>query len=97
MKRRGRAEIQKFLAEVFSLPFVMAAQSKVIEQSVKFIKPDVALVITRVERVGQRTPTGEELGTRETTHLRVLMKSKENWKIISHLISDARDPQRREH
>lgn len=97
MKRKGQAQIEKFLAEVFSLPFVMTAQSKVIEQSVKFIKPDVALVITRVERVGQRTPAGEELGTRETTHLRVLIKSNGNWKIISHLISDARDPQRREH
>jgi uncharacterized protein (TIGR02246 family) len=46
MKRKGRAEIEKFLAEVFTLPFVMAARSKVVEQSVRFIKPDVALVVT---------------------------------------------------
>lgn len=97
MKRKGRAEIEKFLAEVFSLPFVMAAESKVAEQSVRFIKPDVALIVTRVERVGQRTPTGEELGTRQTSHLRVLVKSEGTWKIVSHLISDARDPERREH
>lgn len=97
MKRKGRAEIEKFLTEVFSLPFVMAAQSKVVEQSVRLIKPDVALVITRVERVGQRTPSGEAMGTRQTSHLRVLMKSGESWKIVSHLISDARDPGRSEH
>lgn len=97
MKRRGRAEIEKFLAEVFSLPFVMAAQSKVVEQSVRFIRPDVALVVTLVERVGQRTPSGEALGTRQTSHLRVLVKSGGSWKIVSHLISDARDPERREH
>ena len=30
MKKKGRAEIAKFLTEVFSLSFVMAAQSKTI-------------------------------------------------------------------
>ena len=97
MKRKGRAEIEKILAEVFALPFVMAGQDKVVEQSVRSIKPDVALVITRVERVGQRIPSGGELGTRQTSHLRVLVKSKGRWKIISHLVSDARDTERREH
>jgi hypothetical protein len=91
MKRKGRADIEKVLAEVFALPFVMAGQSKTVEQSVRFINPDVALVLTRVERVGQRVPSGAELGTRQTSHLRVLVKSKGQWKIISHLISDARD------
>lgn len=97
MKRKGRVEIEKVLAEVFSLPFVMEGQSKTAEQSVRFLKPDVALVVTRVERAGQRTPTGAELGIRQTGHLRVLVKSKKRWEIVSHLISDARNPQRREH
>ena len=97
MKKKGRAEIEKFLNEVFSLPFVMGGQSKTVEQTVRTIRTDVALVITRVERVGQRTPTGGDLGTRQTSHLRVLVKVGNEWKIISHLISDARDPQRPEH
>jgi uncharacterized protein (TIGR02246 family) len=97
MKKKGRAEIEKMLAEVFSLPFVMAGQSRTAEQSVRSIKPDVALVVTRVERAGQRTSSGLELGTRQTSHLRVLMKSDGGWKIVSHLISDARDTERREH
>lgn len=97
MKRKGRAEIEKILTQVFSIPSVMAGQSKTIEQSVRFIKPDVALVWTRVERAGQRAPSGAELGTRQTSHLRVLMKSERRWKIVSHLISDARDTERREH
>ena len=96
MKRKGRAEIEKILGEVFSLPFVMAGQSETANQSIRFIKPDVALVITRVERAGQRTPSGAELGTRQTSHLRVLMKSGGRWRIVSHLISDARDTERRE-
>ena len=93
MKRRGRVEIEKLLGEVFSLSFVMAGQSKTVEQSIKLIKPDVALVTTRVERSGQRTPSGAELGTRHTSHLRVLLKSGGRWQIVSHLIADARDPQ----
>jgi uncharacterized protein (TIGR02246 family) len=97
MKKKGRSEIETFLSEVFSLSFVMGAQSRTVEQMVRTIRPDVALVMTRVERVGQRTPTGAELGTRQTSHLRVLVKVAGEWKITSHLISDARDPERREH
>lgn len=96
MTRKGRTEIEKFLTEVFSIPSVMAGKGKIVDQSIKLIRPDVALVVTRVERTGQRTPSGEELDTRRTTHLRVLVKT-DRWQIVSHLISDARDPQRREH
>jgi len=97
MKKKGRAEIEKVLAEVFALPFVMAGESRTVEQSVRFLKPDVALVNTRVERLGQRVASGAELGTRQTSHLRVLVKSKGQWKITSHLISDARDTEQRAH
>jgi uncharacterized protein (TIGR02246 family) len=97
MKKKGRAEIEQLLTQVFSLPFVMAGQSKTSEESVRMLRPDVALVITRVERVGQFTPTGEQLGTRQTSHLRVLLKVDGEWKIVSHLVSDARDPERRDH
>jgi uncharacterized protein (TIGR02246 family) len=97
MKRKGHVEIEKILAEVFALPFVMAGQSKTVEQSVRFINPDVALVSTRVERAGQRVASGEELGTRYTSHLRVMVKSKAQWKIISHLISDARNTEQPRH
>ena len=96
-KRIGRAEIEKVLAEVFALPFVMAGESTTVEQSVKFIKPDVALVITRVERKGQQVASGTALGTRQTSHLRVLVGSGKEWKIVSHLISDARDTEQEKH
>lgn len=35
-----------------------------------------------------------EIGIRQTSHLRVLAKSKGQWKIVSHLISDTRDTER---
>lgn len=97
MRKTGRSEIEMFLKEVFSLPFVMGAESQPVEQSIRMIEPNVALAITRVERTGQRTPSGDELGVRHTSHLRVLVKFRDGWKIVSHLISDARDPQRSVH
>jgi hypothetical protein len=59
-------------------------------QDIRFIRPDVALVKTRIERRGQLMSTGEPMGTRYTTHLRVLVQGGEGWRIVSHLISDSR-------
>lgn len=97
MKRKGRAEIEKILAEVFALPFVMAGESKTVEQTVRFIKPDVALITTRVERTGQEVADGDALGTRQTSHLRVMVRTGKQWKIVSHLISDARATEQPKH
>jgi uncharacterized protein (TIGR02246 family) len=97
MQRQGRAEIEALLAQVFALPFVMAASSQVVEQFMRFLHDDVALVWTRVERTGQLKQSGEPLGIRNTSHLRVLVKSDGAWQIVSHLVSDARDLASSEH
>lgn len=97
MTRRGRVEIESMLKEVFALPFVMEGNSKTVEQTVRFLKPDLATVVTRVEREGQKLPTGEAMPVRKTSHLRVFMRLGKKWKIVSHLISDARDTERRGH
>ena len=97
MKRTGRAEIENTLKEVFAMDFVMSGKSKTVEKTVRFIKPDVALVESRVEREGQEMKSGEKLETRKTSHLRVFAKSNGKWQIVSHLISDARDTERSEH
>ena len=76
---------------------VMAGKSKTVEKTVKFINPDIALVTSRVERVGQQTRAGEEMPTRKTSHLRVFVKSGGRWQIVSHLISAARSKERPEH
>ena len=97
MSRVGRAEIEKLLTEVFALPFVMAGDSETVVQDIRFVKSDLALVLTRVQRKGQRNPTGQDIGQRRTSHLRVFAKTDGNWQIISHLISDARDTQQAVH
>ena len=97
MTRNGRVEIQKMMEEVFQLPFVMRAESEVVDQKIRFVRPDVALVTTTIERRGQMTPSGESLGIRNTYHLRVFVRSNGRWQIVSHLISDARDPRAASH
>ena len=93
----GRAEIEAMLREVFALPFVMAAKSRVVDQTIRFLTPTVAVICPKVERVGQQTPTGVELPVRHTSHLRDVQKFAEEWKSVSHLISYARDRQRAQH
>lgn len=84
------------MKEVFQLPFVMAGDSRVTNQ--KFIQLDdkIVLVITSIERTGQRTPDDKQLGIRQTTHHRVFKKESE-WLIVGHLISDARDTESNKH
>ena len=97
MKRTGRVEIEKTLKEVFGMDFVMAGKSETVEKNVRFVKPEVAIVTSRVEREGQESGSGEKMETRKTSHLRVFVKSAGKWQIVSHLISDARNTERQEH
>ena len=98
MTRRGRAAVEATLREVFALPFVVAGESRPTTQTMRWLRPDVVLVASRVERTGQRTPSGAALGTRQTTHHRVFVRDGGGaWRIASHLISDARDRQQPGH
>ncbi len=97
MSRKGRAEIESLLKEVFALSFVMEGNSKTVEQTVKFLKSDLATVVTRVEREGQKTQSGEALKVRKTSHLRVFMRKDGKWQIVNHLISDARETESGRH
>lgn len=97
IERRGREEISKMLGEVFGLRVMADATSDVLGHDVRFLTENVATVVTRVDRSGQTTPSGEPLGTRRVSHLRVLQKRDGGWVIVSHLISDARAIQRAAH
>jgi uncharacterized protein (TIGR02246 family) len=93
----SRAELDATLAQILSLPHVMAGRDDVGGHEIRSVGPDVVLVTTRIERSGQLTRSGQPLGRRQTTHLRVFARSDGDWKIVSHLISDARASQRPQH
>lgn len=93
----GRQAIQEEIEFVFGLDFVMTGSSRTAEKTVRFIRPDVALVTSLIERDGQMTASGEPLDTRRTSHLRVFQKRGGRWQIVSHLISDARSKEHAQH
>ena len=84
------------MKEVFDLPFVMAGDSRVTKQKFIQLENKIILVITSIERTGQKTPENKELGIRQTTHHRVFRKETE-WLVVGHLISDARDTESSKH
>lgn len=89
--KNGKIEIEQLLQEVFSLQFVMSGVSSTVKQTFQVLTDQVIVVHTYEERAGQKLPDNTLLPTRRTTHLRVFQNINSEWKITSHLISDAKD------
>jgi len=88
----GRDALEKGLAFIFSLDFVMTGQSEGHSfEDVTFLTPDVALIRSKLVRSGQETGTGEVMNDRHINHLRVLQKREGRWLIVSHMISQAKE------
>lgn len=85
----GNRAIESYLTRVFNMEFVMAGNSEQTSVKLKCISGNIVLAISTIERKGQKLSDGKELGTRQTTHHRLFRKN-DDWRIIAHLISDAR-------
>ncbi|WP_089888699.1 Cif family virulence factor [Kriegella aquimaris] len=92
----GQAEIQEYLTRVFGFDFVMAGNTEQTSLKLKKISDKAILVITTVERKGQKTVDNKSLGARNTTHYRFFEKT-DQWEITAHLISDARSTESEKH
>jgi uncharacterized protein (TIGR02246 family) len=91
VRQRGRADIKEYLTNLFArAQFRARAQSGPSEISVRFATPDVAIVHTFAEIVGQRSPNNEELPPRKLHRLMVLTKNAGEWLIVSELVMDER-------
>lgn len=89
---QGRDALKEGLEFIFSLDFVMAGSSGDNEYAdVKFLTPDIALVRSKLIRQGQQFQSGEIRPDRHINHLRVLERKDGQWKIVSHLISQAQE------
>ena len=87
VRQHGRANIQQYLTKLFALPqFRSRSQSGPAEISVRFLRPDVAVVHRRSEFAGQRGPSNEDLPPRKIHRLIVLTKETGNWLIASELV-----------
>lgn len=90
---QGRDSLLKVMKFIFNLDFVMTGTSEGNEYAdVTFLSPDIALLRSKLVRKGQTISTGAEMPDRHNHHLRVLQRqSGGDWKIVSHLISQAHE------
>ncbi len=87
---QGREALQEGLEFIFGLDFVMAGDSAENEfVDVTFLSSDIALLRSKLVRVGQKTSSGTAMPARHIHHLRVLERRDGRWQIVSHLISQA--------
>ena len=87
---QGRDALQKGLEFIFGLGFVMAGDSAANEfADVTFLSGDVALIRSKLVRVGQQQSDGTAMPDRHINHLRVLQRREGRWLIVSHMISQA--------
>lgn len=85
---QSKQSLQDGLEHIFSLGFVMAGNSAGNEYAdVTFLSADIAMVRSKLVRVGQETSTGETMPDRHINHLRVLERRGDRWLIVSHLIA----------
>jgi uncharacterized protein (TIGR02246 family) len=85
----GKAAIEEYLTRVFNMDFVMAGNSTQTSIKLIYISSNSILVVSTIFREGQKLNDNSDLGPRSTTHHRIFRKD-DDWKIMAHLISDAR-------
>ncbi|PTB96483.1 hypothetical protein C9994_07160 [Marivirga lumbricoides] len=86
---RTKQELRELLTEIFSLDFVMAGKQNYAENDLTFLGDNIALLRSRNLREGQKYSNGEAMPDRDINHLRVYEKIDGQWKIVSHMISQA--------
>lgn len=89
--RKGRSEIHKFLADTFTRPDMRSRRSTPSTVVIRFVRPGVAVITSKRETVGQGTVSGGVYPTRKTHDLRVMVKEKGGWLVVSHLIMDEKE------
>ena len=89
---QGKEALKKGLAFILSLEFVMAGNTEANEYTdIRFLTPDIAILRSKLVRVGQQRSSGETMENRHINHLRVLERRNGKWQIVSHLISQAHE------
>ena len=93
--RTGAAEIIAYLQELYADEHFGAGKPVGPPQaSMRFVGDDVVVVKTYIEREGQETADGEQLGVRRNHSLKVLQRQEDDrWLIVSDIYMDARDEQ----
>jgi uncharacterized protein (TIGR02246 family) len=88
LPKQGKAAIFEFLEGAYKSPSMRSRKSTPSTTTFRFVRPDVVSASSYRETIGQGTPTGGVYPTRKTHDLRVFVREKDKWTIVSHLIMD---------
>lgn len=93
-ERKGKAEILAFLTRLYKNPDVRAGNSTKPSNSIRCVRPDVAITYTFNEIEGQKRDARDGGGfypKRKVRHTRILAKENGGWLIVSHRIMDDKE------
>ena len=83
----GRQELEKYFQNIF-IQYYQTAQNKLLETSIRFIKPDVASVDVKWEMINATTPDGKPMPTFRGIMVWTMAKENGNWYIkVMHNLS----------
>ncbi|TGV03358.1 YybH family protein [Flavivirga rizhaonensis] len=88
-RMQSKADLKTLLTEIYSLDFVMKGKSESQYKDINFLTPEIAIVRSKTVVKGQEWGDGTAMKDRHNHHLMVFQKKDKEWKVISHLISQA--------
>lgn len=90
-RMQSKSELRQLLTEIFAMDFVMNGVDNYVNDDVKFLTDDFALLRSMNIRTGQKWSDGTLMNDRYIHHLRVFQKINNEWKITNHMISQAHE------
>ena len=92
IRKNGRAEIEGQLTWLFAHPGEKNSKSSSFRDfSIKFLRPDVAVVHFYLELTGQMSDSGKEMPKRKIHTTRIAVKENGKWLIANEVIMDERE------
>ncbi len=90
-RMQSKSELRELLKEIFAMDFVMEGTDNYQNDTVQFLTNSLALLRSTNIRKNQKWSDGTLMNDRHIHHLRVYKKINNEWKIISHMISQANE------
>lgn len=90
-ERNGKSAISELIGQVLDSPGYRAGKKTPVEiRSIRFVRPDVAIVHTYWETIGQLGQDNVPVGPRRSHTFRTLVKRDGHWQTDSFVVSDER-------
>jgi uncharacterized protein (TIGR02246 family) len=90
-ERRGKAAITELITRVLASPGFRAGTKGPLQfVDIEFVTPELAMVHTVQETLGQQQMSGSELGPRRSHIFRLMRKTPTAWQTQSFIVSDER-------